>query len=51
MIINTQIKIKEEIFSNDRNFKDVIFDYLIYKLNITDDDLQNLKKDANTNMS
>lgn len=51
MLINKQIKIKGEIFSNDRNFKDVIFDYLMYELNITNDDLHNLKNDANINMS
>ena len=32
MLINKQVKIKEEIFSNDRNFQDVILDYLIYSL-------------------
>ena len=51
MIINKKIKIKEEMFSNDRCFKDIIFDYLMYKLNVTDDDLHNLKNDANINMS
>lgn len=41
MLINKQIKIKEEIFGSDRNFKDVIFDYLMYKLNLIDNDLHN----------
>ena len=45
MLINKQIKIKDEIFSNDRCFKDIIFDYLMYKLNIGNDDLHNLKND------
>ena len=51
MSINKQIKIKEEIFSNDRYFKDIILDYLIYSLNISNDDLHILKNDANINMS
>ncbi len=51
MLINKQVKIKEEIFSNDRNFQDVLLDYLIYSLNISNDDLHNLKNDANINMS
>ena len=51
MIVNKQLKIKEEIFSNDRNFQDIILDYLIYSLNISNDDLHNLKNDANINMS
>lgn len=51
MLINKQLKIKEEIFSNDRNFQDVILDYLIYSLNISNDDLHNFKNDANINMS
>ena len=51
MLINKQVKIKEENFSNDRNFQDIILDYLIYTLNISNDDLHNLKNDANINMS
>lgn len=51
MLINKQVKIKEEIFSNDRNFQDVILDYLIYSLNISNDDLYNFKNDANINVS
>ena len=51
MLVNKQLKIKEEIFSNDRNFQDIILDYLIYSLNISNDDLHNLKNDANINMS
>ena len=51
MLINKQVKIKEEIFSKDRNFQDVILDYLIYSLNISNDDLHNFKNDANINMS
>ena len=51
MSINKQIKIKEEIFSNDRKIQDIILDYLIYTLNISNDDLHNLKNDANINMS
>lgn len=51
MSINKQIKIKEEIFSNDRKIQDIILDYLIYSLNISNDDLHNLKNDANINMS
>lgn len=51
MLINKQVKIKEEIFSNDRNFQDVILDYLIYSLNIYNDDLHNFKNDANINVS
>ena len=51
MPINKQIKIKGEIFSNDRNFQDIILDYLIYTLNISNNDLHNLKNDANINMS
>ncbi len=51
MPINKQIKLKEEIFSNDRNFQDIILDYLIYSLNISDNDLHNLKNDANINIS
>lgn len=51
MLINKQVKIKEEIFSNDRNFQDVILDYLIYSLNISNDDLRNFKNDANINVS
>ena len=46
-----QIKIKKEIFSSDRDFQDIILDYLIYSLNISNDDLYNLKKDTNINMS
>ena len=46
-----KVKIKDEIFSNDRNFQDVILDYLIYSLNISNNDLHNLKNDANINMS
>ena len=38
MPINKQIIIKKEIFSNDRNFQDIILDYLIYSLNISNDD-------------
>ena len=51
MPINKQIKIKEEIFGNDRKVQDIILDYLIYSLNISNDDLHNLKNDANINMS
>lgn len=51
MLINKQVKIKKEIFSNDRNFQDVILDYLIYSLNISNDDLHNFKNDANINVS
>lgn len=51
MLINKQIKIKEEIFGNDRKFKDIMFEYLMYELNITDDDLHDLKKDADINMT
>jgi len=51
MSINKQIKIKEEIFSNDRKIQDIILDYLIYSLNISNDDLHNFKNDANINMS
>ncbi len=51
MLVNKQLKIKEENFSNDRNFQDIILDYLIYTLNISNDDLHNLKNDANINMS
>lgn len=51
MKINKQIKIKEEIFSHDRNFQDIILDYLIYSLNIFNDDLLNLKSDVNIDMS
>ena len=51
MLINKQVKIKEEIFSNDRNFQDVILDYLIYSLNISNDDLHNFKNDANIKAS
>lgn len=51
MPINKEIKIKEEKFSNDRNFQDIILDYLIYSLNIFNDDLHNLKNDTNINMS
>lgn len=51
MLINKQVKIKKETFSNDRNFQDVILDYLVYSLNISNDDLHNLKSDANINMS
>ncbi len=51
MSINKQIKIKEEIFSNDRNLQDIILDYLIYSLNISNDDLHILKNDANIKMS
>lgn len=47
MLENKQLKIKEENFSNDRNFQDIILDYLIYTLNISNDDLHNLKNDAN----
>ena len=38
MPINKQNIIKKEIFSNDRNFQDIILDYLIYSLNISNDD-------------
>ena len=51
MPINKQIKIKEENFSNDRNFHDIILEYLICSLNISNDDLHILKNDANINMS
>ncbi len=51
MLINKQVKIKEEIFSNDRNFQGVILDYLIYSLNISNDDLHNFNNVANINMS
>lgn len=51
MKINKQIKIKKENFSNDRNFQNIILDYLIYSLNISNDDLHNLKNDANINVS
>lgn len=51
MLVNKQLKIKEENFSNDRNFQDIILDYLIYTLNISNDNLHNLKNDANINMS
>ena len=51
MLVNKQLKIKEENFSNDRNFQDIILDYLIYTLNISNEDLHNLKNDANINMS
>lgn len=51
MLVNKQLKIKEENFSNDRNFQDIILDYLIYTLNISNDDLHNLKNNANINMS
>ena len=51
MLINKQIKIKEEIFTNGRNFQDIILDYLIYSLNISNDDLYVLKNDANINIS
>lgn len=51
MLVSKQLKIKEENFSNDRNFQDIILDYLIYTLNISNDDLHNLKNDANINMS
>lgn len=51
MLVNKQLKIKEENFSNDRNFQDIILDYLIYTLNISNDDLHNLKNDVNINMS
>ena len=51
MLVNKQLKIKEETFCNDRNFQDIILDYLIYTLNISNDDLHNLKNDANINMS
>lgn len=51
MLVNKQLKIKEENFSNDRSFQDIILDYLIYTLNISNDDLHNLKNDANINMS
>lgn len=51
MLVNKQLKIKEENFSNDRKFQDIILDYLIYTLNISNDDLHNLKNDANINMS
>lgn len=51
MLVKKQLKIKEENFSNDRNFQDIILDYLIYTLNISNDDLHNLKNDANINMS
>ncbi len=51
MLINKQVKIKKGIFSNDRNFQDVILDYLIYSLNISNDDLHNFKNDANINVS
>lgn len=51
MSINKKIKIKDEISSNNRNFQDIILDYLIYSLNISNDDLHNLKNDANISMS
>ena len=51
MLVNKQLKIKEENFSNDRNLQDIILDYLIYTLNISNDDLHNLKNDANINIS
>ena len=51
MLINKQMKIKDENFSNDSNFQDIILDYLIYTLNISNDDLHNLKNDVNINMS
>ncbi|CDA60898.1 unknown [Clostridium sp. CAG:524] len=51
MLVNKQLKIKEENFSNNRNFQDIILDYLIYTLNISNDNLHNLKNDANINMS
>lgn len=51
MLVNKQLKIKKENFSNNRNFQDIILDYLIYTLNISNDDLNNLKNDANINMS
>lgn len=51
MPIIKQIKIKKELFSNDRTFRDIILDYLIYSLNINNDDLHNLKNDANINIS
>lgn len=51
MLVNKQLKIKEENFSNDRSFQDIILDYLIYTLNISNDDLHNLKNDANISMS
>lgn len=51
MSINKQINIKEEKFSNNKNFQDIILDYLIYSLNIFNDDLHNLKNDVNINMS
>ncbi len=51
MPIIKQIKISEEIFSKDRKFQDIIFDYLIYSLNISNYDLHILKNDANINMS
>ena len=38
MPINKQIKINEEIFSTDRNFRDIILEYLIYSLNISNND-------------
>lgn len=50
MLVNKQLKIKEENFSNDKNFQDIILDYLIYTLNISNNDLHNLKNDANINM-
>lgn len=51
MKINKQTKIIKESFSGDRNFQNIILDYLIYSLNIFNDDLHNLKNDANINMS
>ena len=51
MNINKQAKIKKENFSSDRNFQNIILDYLIYSLNMSNDDLHNLKNDFNINMS
>lgn len=51
MPINKQIKIKEEKFSNGVNFKNIILDYLMYKLNISNNDLHNFKNEANINIS
>ena len=51
MPINKQIKIKGEKFSNGVNFKNIILDYLMYKLNISNNDLHNLKNETNINIS
>ena len=51
MPINKKIEIKKEKFSNGINFKNVILDYLMHKLNISNNDLHNLKNEANINIS